>query len=106
MGFNDLSRRSLLAGALSGVGLTALGGTTARAAVRPAGKAPRVLIATNEPWGTYHAAPLLPEARRLGLEVVQLVPDRSGIKPGDPVPVATLDENPQGDLLVVTGAGD
>ena len=56
--------------------------------------------------GTYHAAPLLPEARRLGWEVVQLVPDRSGIKPGDPVPVATPDEIPQADLLVVTGAGD
>ncbi|MFD1547454.1 hypothetical protein [Nonomuraea guangzhouensis] len=102
MGFNDLSRRSLLAGALSGVGLTVLGGTAAQAAARPT----RVLIATNEPWGTYHAAPLLPEARRLGWEVVQLVPDRSGIKPGDPVPVATPDENPRGDLLVVTGAGD
>ncbi|HUR05549.1 MAG TPA: hypothetical protein VM347_23605 [Nonomuraea sp.] len=106
MAINELSRRSLLAGALSGVGLTVLGGTAAQAAVRPAGKAPRALIATNEPWGTYHAAPLLPEARRLGWEVVQLVPDRSGMKPGDPVPVATPDENPGGDLLVVTGAGD
>ncbi|SEF90401.1 hypothetical protein SAMN05444920_101977 [Nonomuraea solani] len=79
------------------------GGATAAGAVT---RAPRVLIATNEPWGTYHAAPLLPEARRLGWEVVQLVPDRSGIKPGDPVPVALPGEVDEADLLVVTGAGD
>ncbi|MBF8187220.1 hypothetical protein ITP53_16050 [Nonomuraea sp. K274] len=101
-----VSRRSLLTGALSGVGIAALGATTAQAAARPGGRAPRVLIATNEPWGTYHAAPLLPEARRLGWEVVQLVPDRSQVKPDDPVTVATPDELPEADLLVVTGAGD
>ncbi|WP_433513492.1 hypothetical protein ACQP2T_59625 [Nonomuraea sp. CA-143628] len=107
MSANSLSRRSLLTGALSGVGLTVLGGTAARAATAPpTGKGPRILIATNEPWGTYHAAPLLPEARRPGWEIVQLVPDRSGIKPGDPVSVATPDEIPRADLLVVTGAGD
>nr|SBO95167.1 hypothetical protein BN4615_P4683 [Nonomuraea gerenzanensis] len=83
-----------------------LGGAPARAAARPGGRAPRVLIATNEPWGTYHAAPLLPEAQRLGWELAQLVPDRTGIKPGDPVPVALLDEVTDADLLVVTGAGD
>ncbi|MEV0616595.1 hypothetical protein AB0I81_24985 [Nonomuraea sp. NPDC050404] len=115
MAFNDtspsrLSRRSLLTGALSGAGLAVLGGTLggapAVAASRPGGRRPRVLIATNEPWGTYHAAPLLPEARRQGWEVVQLVPDRSQIKPDDPVTVATPDEIPRADLLVVTGAGD
>ncbi|RVX46801.1 hypothetical protein EDD27_9705 [Nonomuraea polychroma] len=37
---------------------------------------------------------------------MQLVPDLSGIKPGDPVPVATPDRIPPADLLVVTGAGD
>ncbi|MFC5826432.1 hypothetical protein [Nonomuraea insulae] len=104
------SRRSLLTGALAGAGLTVLGGAPAQAGVQTGRRAgrrtPRVLIATNEPWGTYHAAPLLPEARRLGWEVVQLVPDRSGIKPGDPVPVALLDEIKEADLLVVTGAGD
>ncbi|MBB5782448.1 hypothetical protein [Nonomuraea jabiensis] len=99
-----LSRRSLLAGALSGAGLTVLGGTAAQAATP--GRAPRVLIATNEPWGTYHVAPLLPEARRRGWEITQLVPDLTGIKPGDPVPVATPDRAPDADLLVVTGAGD
>ncbi|WP_327585996.1 hypothetical protein OHA25_02460 [Nonomuraea sp. NBC_00507] len=101
-----LARRTLIAGALSATGLTVLGGTAAHAAARPNGKPPRVLIATNEPWGTYHVAPLLPEARRLGWEVVQLVPDLSGIKPGDPVTVATPDRIPPADLLVVTGAGD
>lgn len=67
---------------------------------------PRVLIATNEPWGTYHVKPLLPEAQRLGWDVVQLVPDLTGVTPGDPVQVATLDDVPRADLLVVTGAGD
>ncbi|SDH59273.1 hypothetical protein [Nonomuraea jiangxiensis] len=113
MAFNDkspygnhsLTRRSLLVGALSGAGLAVVGGTAAHAAGRPARKR-RVLIATNEPWGTYHAAPLLPEARRQGWEVVQLVPDLSQIKPDDPVKVATPDDIPQADLLVVTGAGD
>lgn len=65
-----------------------------------------ILIATNEPWGTYHVAPLLAEARRRGWRVTQLVPDLSQIKPGDPVPVATPDTAPHADLLVVTGAGD
>ncbi|MEO3870039.1 hypothetical protein ABGB18_14550 [Nonomuraea sp. B12E4] len=113
MAFNDISpnrnrgltRRSLLAGALSGAGLAVVGGTAAHAAGRPSSRR-RVLVATNEPWGTYHAAPLLPEARRQGWEVVQLVPDRSQIKPDDPVKVATPDEIPAADLLVVTGAGD
>ncbi|AQZ64400.1 hypothetical protein BKM31_25675 [[Actinomadura] parvosata subsp. kistnae] len=103
MTFNAVSRRSLLTGALAGAGLAVLGGTSARAMTRPA---PRVLIATNEPWGTYHAAPLLPEARRLGWDLAQLVPDRSGIKPGDPVPVVLPGEVSEADLLVVTGAGD
>jgi hypothetical protein len=104
-----LSRRSLLSGVLSGVlsgaGLAVVGGTAARAATRPPGRRTRVLIATNEPWGTYHAAPLLPEARRQGWEIIQLVPDRTGVKPGDPVTVATLDDVPEADLLVVSGAG-
>ncbi|GAA3644286.1 hypothetical protein GCM10022224_003490 [Nonomuraea antimicrobica] len=96
----------MLTGALAGAGLTVLGGgVPAQAATRP-GRKPRLLIATNEQWGTYHAAPLLPEARRQGWEVVQLVPDRSGIKPGDPVPVALIDEITEADILVVTGAGD
>lgn len=100
-----LTRRSLLTGALSGAGLAVVGGTAARAAARPRRRV-RVLIATNEPWGTYHAAPLLPEARRQGWEIVQLVPDRTGVKPDDPVTVATLDDVPDADLLVVSGAGD
>jgi hypothetical protein len=101
-----LSRRSLLVGALSGAGLALVGGV-AHAAERPgAGSRVRVLIATNEPWGTYHVRPLLPEAKRLGWDIVQLVPDRSAITADDPVPVATLDEISEADLLVVTGAGD
>ncbi|MEV0650829.1 hypothetical protein AB0I28_36805 [Phytomonospora sp. NPDC050363] len=98
-----LSRRTLLAGALAGAGIAVAGADPAGAAGR--GRR-RVLIATNEPWGTYHVKPLLAEARRLGWELVQLVPDLSGIKPGDPVPVATLDAAPRADLLIVTGAGD
>jgi hypothetical protein len=65
-----------------------------------------VLLATNEPWGTYHAQPLPAEAARRGWELVQLVPDRSRILPTDPVTVATLDDVPPADLLVVNGAAD
>jgi hypothetical protein len=65
-----------------------------------------VLVATNEPWGTYHVKPLLAEVARRGWQVTQLVPDYSQITPGDPVPVATPEDAPRSDLLVVTGAGD
>lgn len=98
-----LSRRTLLAGAFAGAVLAAAGAAPAVANGR---RRPRVLVATNEPWGTYHVKPLLPEARRRGWDIVQLVPDLAGVKPGDPVPVAALDTVPEADLLVVTGAGD
>jgi hypothetical protein len=65
-----------------------------------------VLLATNEPWGTYHALPLLAEAARRGWDLVQLVPDRSGVSPTDPVTVATLHDVPTADLLIVSGAAD
>ncbi|MER6990180.1 hypothetical protein ABT337_11585 [Saccharopolyspora hirsuta] len=93
-----LARRTVLGSALAGAGLLALGGTAAAARPR------RVLIATNEPWGTYHVKPLLAEAARRGWQLTQLVPDRAGTAPDDPVPVATPDEAPRADLLVVTGA--
>lgn len=89
------------AGAL-GIGLAATPGLAS--AARP--RRTRVLLATNEPWGTYHAQPLLAEASRRGWELVQVVPDLSQIKPGDPVTVATLDDVPPADLLVVNGAED
>lgn len=95
-----LSRRAVLGGALTGAGLLAMGG--AAAADRPT----RVLIATNEPWGTYHVKPLLAEAARRGWQLTQLVPDLSKIAPDDPVPTAVPDAAPSADLLVVTGAGD
>ena len=88
---------------LAGAGVAVVGAGPAGAHGR---RRPRVLIATNEPWGTYHVKPLLPEAERLGWDVVQLVPDLTGVTPGDPVPVATLDDVPRADLLVVTGAGN
>ncbi|GAA2398805.1 hypothetical protein GCM10010191_01980 [Actinomadura vinacea] len=65
----------------------------------------RVLIATNEPWGTYHVQPLLAEAERRGWRLTQVVPDKSRISPGDPVPTATPQTAPSADLLVVAGAG-
>ncbi|MGW4592020.1 hypothetical protein [Amycolatopsis thermoflava] len=95
---NPVTRRAVLGG---GLALAALGGGTAAAS-----HAPHVLIATNEPWGTYHVKPLLTEAARRGWRLTQLVPDLTGITPGDPVPVATPDTAPRADLLVVTGAGD
>lgn len=66
----------------------------------------RVLIATNEPWGTYHAEPLLAEVRSRGWTLTQLVPDRSEIDADETVPVALPGAFPEADLLVVTGAGD
>lgn len=54
-----------------------------------ANKALQVLIATNEPWATYHVQPLLAEAERRGWKLTQVVPDKSRINPGDPVPTAT-----------------
>ncbi|TDD90814.1 hypothetical protein E1298_12535 [Actinomadura rubrisoli] len=96
------SRRAVLGGALGAAGLVGLG-VPAQAVTR---RRPRVLIATNEPWGTYHVAPLLAEAARRGVRLTQLVPDLSKVKPDEPVPVATLDRAPRADLLVVAGAGD
>jgi hypothetical protein len=102
-GTNPLARRAVLTGALAGV--LAAGEGTASAA-SPHRKPLRVLIATNEPWGTYHVKPLLAEAARRRWQLTQLVPDFSQISPDDPVPVATPDDAPRADLLVVAGAGD
>jgi len=102
-----ISRRAALAGgaAIAGAALVPFGGGSALASASH-GRRLRVLVATNEPWGTYHVAPLLDEAARRGWRLTQLVPDRSQIKPGDPVPVATPDEVSRADLLVVNGASD
>jgi hypothetical protein len=94
------TRRTLLKAGAAGIGLAATPGLSF--AARP--RRTRVLLATNEPWGTYHAQPLLAEAARRGWELVQVVPDLSQIKPNDPVTVATLDDVPPADLLVVNGA--
>ncbi|WP_326799684.1 hypothetical protein OG946_33465 [Streptomyces sp. NBC_01808] len=105
------SRRRVLRGltATAGAaGLAALGAGPAPAAGGRGGpgRPLRVLVATNEPWGTYHVKPLLAEAARRGVRITQLVPDTSGVQPGDPVPVTTPQAAPRADLLVVTGAGD
>ncbi|MFD5315414.1 hypothetical protein [Streptomyces sp. NPDC127098] len=100
----EVSRRAVLGGLLGATAGIAVPGTAlAEPATR---RRPRVLVATNEPWGTYHVKPLLAEAARRGWRLTQLVPDRTGITPGDPVPVATPSDAPRADLLVVTGAGD
>lgn len=98
----SLARRSFLALA-GGVSLVVALPATPAWAKRPL----RVLVATNEPWGTYHIKALLDEAaaaRRW--EIALVVPDRSQIKADDPVPVVTLAEaaNWDPDLLVVNGA--
>lgn len=96
-----LSRRAVLGGLLGAGTTVALGGGVASAT-----HGRRVLVATNEPWGTYHVRPLLAEVARRGWRVTQLVPDYSQIAPGETVPVSTLADAPRADLLVVTGAGD
>ncbi|RBM19061.1 hypothetical protein DEH69_11690 [Streptomyces sp. PT12] len=98
-----MSRRSAPGGLLGG---TAGPRPTGPAAWARRPRPLRVLIATNEPWGTYHVAPLLDEAARRRWDLTQLVPDYEGIAPGDPVQVATPADAPEADLLVVTGAGD
>lgn len=74
----------------------------------------RILIATNEPWGTYHLTPLLHAAAAAGVELVHVVPDlhQAVTVPDGPLQVAALDDllgdptDPaaSADLLVVTGA--
>ncbi|GAA5013917.1 hypothetical protein [Actinopolymorpha pittospori] len=105
-GFNRVTRRGVLLGAVGAAALAATAGNASASPLRPSAGRPRVLVATNEPWGTYHVSPLLAEAQRRGYQLTQLVPDRSQIKPGDPVPVATPEEAPAGDVLVVNGADD
>lgn len=99
-----LSRRALLAGAVGGAATLSVGGVPAWA--RPTPPRARVLVATNEPWGTYHVKPLLAAAERRGWAITQLVPDLASVDPADPVPVATLEDAPDADLLVITGAAD
>ena len=96
-----LSRRVVLGGLFGGAAAVVVGGGTAAATRRH-----RVLVATNEPWGTYHVRPLLAEVARRGWRVTQLVPDYSQVSPDETVPVRTLADAPRADLLVVTGAGD
>ncbi|ALG13125.1 hypothetical protein [Kibdelosporangium phytohabitans] len=98
----DSSRRAVLGGAVAA--FLTLGSGTAAATTAKTTRHKRVLIATNEPWGTYHVKPLLTEAARLGVHITQLVPDYSQVKPGDPVPVTALADAPRADLLVVNGA--
>lgn len=75
----------------------------------------RILIATNEPWGTYHLTPLVHAALDAGAELVHVVPDlhqAAAVDPDGPLQVTALDDlltDPAGpatsaDLLVVTGA--
>lgn len=63
-----------------------------------------VVVATNEPWGTYHSAPMLAEMAKRGWKITQVVPDLSKIGKDDPVPVATLDRVPWADVVVINGA--
>lgn len=97
---SPLSRRAMLGGALAGAGVLAMGGTAAGSI------GVRVLIATNEPWGTYHVQPLLAEAGRRGWQLIQLVPDFSHISPDDPVRTVLPGAAPRADLLVITGVDD
>lgn len=72
----------------------------------------RVLVATNEPWGTYHVKPLLDEAagaRPAGRwRIASVVPDLSAVRADDPVEAVPLANAAawSPDLLVVNGATD
>lgn len=98
---STVSRRALL-GSATAAGLAVAAPSAAFAGHRRL----RVVFATNEPWGTYHVGPLLPALRDRGLLAAQVVPDRTKIAAGDPVPVVTLREVRRADLLVVNGATD
>lgn len=94
------SRRTLLAGATGSV----LAGLPASAeATRPRF---RVAVATNEPWGTYHALPVLDDVLARGGSLTQIVPDRSALSASDPMPAVSLAQARPADfdLLVVNGA--
>lgn len=54
----SIDRRAALRLAALGTGALALAPLAPAMAARPL----RVLVATNEPWGTYHIKPLLDEA--------------------------------------------
>ncbi|REE03523.1 hypothetical protein [Citricoccus muralis] len=95
--------------------LTTLAGLTAVATIgQPlpahAARPLRVLVATNEPWGTYHLGALLDEAANAQpvdrWQIALVAPDRSNIASTDTTPVVTPEEAPDwgADLLVVNGA--
>ena len=99
------SRRAVLA-ALASSAILAGDALAANAAPRAGTKTFRVAVATNEPWGTYHVTPVLDDVLARGGTVTQIVPDLSGIKPGETVPVLPLSaaRAQDFDLLVVNGA--
>jgi hypothetical protein len=64
----------------------------------------RVIIATNEPWGVYHCAPLVKEARDLGVDLVQWVPDKEHLPSTVEVEIETdFKVIREADLVVVNG---
>ena len=81
----------------------ALSSPSAAQAVRPTF---RVVVATNEPWGTYHVRSLLDDVAARGGQLALVVPDRSRVSTAETVPVLTPEEVADWgpDLLVVNGA--
>jgi len=64
----------------------------------------RVVLATNEPWGTYHAEPLVDAAAAAGIELTQWCPDRKHLPSW---PRVTVETDPavlaRADLVAVNG---
>lgn len=91
--------------------LLATGGAALGAAIQPvaasaADRPIRVLVATSEPWGTYHIEHLLDEASVAGRTIAMVVPDRSHLEEDDATPVVTVAEAAAwgADVLVVNSA--
>lgn len=106
------TRRAFLLSATVGLTLGAGAAHAAPTLPRRGRRGPRVLVATNEPWGYYHVGPIVDEVLALGGSVTQVVPDLSKlpdpakVERADAIRAITPADLPavQADVLLVNGA--